>query len=373
MADEESKLNRWAGHHLRLVYLVFFVVPLLLQPPGSLWLWSANWGALLVFLWLYVRVQRVTGLALAFSIGGIFGLGAALLSINTPGGVTFFVYAVGFLDRVARPAVAGAWLVVLTAAAGAVLWWHGFIPMLGMLVIMLIVGGPRIHIAELQRKNRELRRSRDEIEQLAALAERERIGRDLHDLLGHTLSVIVLKSELAAKVADADPERSVAEIRDVERISREALADVRAAVGGYRARGLSGELDNARRVLAGAGVAVSSAVDPVELTAVQETALSLALREAVTNVVRHAGASRCAIRLRREGDRIRLDVEDDGVGGAPAGGNGLAGMRARIAALGGAVEHDGRAGWRLTVSIPAGAAGSPALPAGSLAAAAAAS
>ena len=240
MAEEEPKSSGWAGHYLRLVYLVFFVVPLILQPPGSFWLWSANWSALLVFLWLYFRAQHATGLALAFVIGGTFGLGTALLAINTPGGVTFFVYAVSFLARVERPAVAGAWLVVLTAAAGAVLLWHGFIPMLGMTVIMLIVAGPRIYIAELQRKNRELRRSRDEVEQLAALAERERIGRDLHDLLGHTLSVIVLKAELAAKVAEADPERSVAEIRDVERISREALADVRAAISGYRARGLPG-------------------------------------------------------------------------------------------------------------------------------------
>ncbi len=146
---------------------------------------------------------------------------------------------------------------------------------------------------------------------------------------------------------------------------------MRAAISGYRARGLPGELDNARRVLAGAGVAVSSAMDPVELTAVQETALSLALREAVTNVVRHARAGRCAIRLRREGDRIRLDVEDDGVGGVPAGGNGLAGMRARIAEVGGAVEHDGRDGWRLAVSIPAGGAGPPLAVADALAAPAA--
>ncbi len=371
MADDESKSSHWV-HHLRLVYLVFFVIPLFVQPPASVWLWSANGSALLAFLWLYARVQRATGRALAFCIGGIFGLGAALLWVNPPGGVTFFIYAASFLSDVGRPAVAGVWLVVLSAAAGAVLLWHGFIPMLGMPVIMLIVGGARIHAAELKRKNRKLRRSQEEIEQLAALAERERIGRDLHDLLGHTLSVIVLKSELAAKVAEADPERCVAEIREVERISRETLADVRAAISGYRARGFPGELDNARRVLAGAGVAVSSTMDPVELTAVQETALSLALREAVTNVVRHARADRCAIRLRREGDRIRLDVEDDGVGGAPAGGNGLAGMRARIAEVGGAVEHDGRDGWRLAVSIPAGGVGAP-LPAADALAAPAAS
>ena len=363
----ESKWSCWI-RHVWLVYLLLFALPLFLQPT-TVWQWAVNGIALGLFLWLYSRAQQARGSALACSVGGIFGLGVALLPINL-GAMCFFMYAVAFLDRVRRPTVAGVSLAILLAVAAAAILRFGSTPMLGMLVLMLLVGVTRIHDGVVERKNRELRRSRDEVEQLAALAERERIGRDLHDLLGHTLSVIVLKAELAAKVAEADPERSVAEIRDVERISREALADVRAAISGYRARGLSGELDNARRVLAGAGVAVSSAIDPVELTAVEESALSLALREAVTNVVRHARASRCTIRLRREGDRIRLDVEDDGVGGAPAGGTGLAGMRARIAALGGAVEHDGRAGWRLAVSIPAGVAGPPLAPADALAAAA---
>ena len=350
-----------------LVYLVFFVLPLFLQPTRG-WQWVVHGAALAVFFWLYGRAQRVSGAALACSVGGIFGLGVALLPIN-PGAMCLFMYAVALLDRVRRSAVAGVSLAILLAVAAAAILRFGSTPMLGMLVLMLLVGVTRIHEGVVERKNRELRRSRDEIEQLAALAERERIGRDLHDLLGHTLSVIVLKSELAAKMAEADPARSVTEIREVEWISRKALADVRAAVNGCRARGLPGELDNARRVLAGAGVELSSAMDPVELTAVEESALSLALREAVTNVVRHARARRCTVRLRRDGDRIRLDVEDDGVGGVPSGGNGLAGMRARISALGGDVEHDGRAGWRLAVSIPAGTTAAPAPPAPSLAAA----
>ncbi len=365
---EESAWSRWV-RHVWLVYLVLFVVPLFLQPTSA-WQWAVNGAALAVFFGLYGWAQRARGAALACGIGGIFGLGVALLPIN-PGALCLFMYAVAFLDRVRRPAVAGVSLAVLLVVAAAAILRFASTPMLGMLVLMLLVGVTRVHEGVVERKNRELRRSRDEVEHLAALAERERIGRDLHDLLGHTLSVIVLKSELAAKVAEADPERCVAEIREVERISRETLADVRAAISGYRARGFSGELDNARRVLAGAGVAVSSAMDPVELTAVQETALSLALREAVTNVVRHARADRCAIRLRREGDRIRLDVEDDGVGGAPTGGNGLAGMRARIAEVGGAVEHDGRDGWRLAVSIPAGGAGAALAAADALAAPAA--
>ena len=110
-------------------------------------------------------------------------------------------------------------------------------------------------------------------------------------------------------MAERDPQRSVDEIRDVERISREALSDVRAAITGYRAQGLSGELDRARLALEAAGITASPAMDPVTLTAAQESALSLALRECVTNVVRHAQATRCKIRLRQEGDRIRLDVE----------------------------------------------------------------
>lgn len=355
--------------HAWLVCLVLFAFPLFLQPTSA-WQWTVSGTALAVFFWLYRRAQRATGTALACIIGGIFGLGVALLPIN-PFAVCFFMYAVAFLDRLRRPAVAGLSLAILLAIAAAAILRFGSIPMLGMLVLMLLVGVTRIHDGVVGRKNRELRRSRDEVEQLAALAERERIGRDLHDLLGHTLSVIVLKSELAAKMAEANPERSVAEIREIERISREALADVRAAISGCRARGLSGELDNARRVLAGAGVEVSSAMDPVELTAVQETALSLALREAVTNIVRHARASRCAIRLRREGDRTRLDIEDDGGGGVATGGNGLAGMRARIAAVGGSVEHDGRDGWRLAVSVPAAGASSPVPAADALAAPAA--
>ena len=351
MAEAESR-TRHRSRRVWLVYLVFFLGPLFLQPTPA-WQWAVSGIALGLFLWLYFTAYRVRGLALALCVGGIFGIGAALIPLN-PGATCFLVYAVAFLQRVEPPTAAGVWLLALTSAAAALLWWLGLLFSLGgILVVMLTVGGMRIHSAELERKNRELRRSRDEIEHFARIAERERIRHDLHDLLGHTLSVIVLKSELAAKVAERDPKRSVEEIRDVERISRNALADVRAAVSGYRAQGLSGELANARRVLEGAGIAVSSAMDPVDLTADQETALALALREGVTNVVRHARATRCRIRLHPEGGRIRFEIEDNGIGGTLTEGSGLAGMRARVAALGGSVAHEGHSGWRLAISLPA--------------------
>ncbi len=183
------------------------------------------------------------------------------------------------------------------------------------------------------------------------MAERERIARDLHDVLGHTLSLIILKSELASKLADRDPQRARQEIRDVERISREALSEVRQAVRGYRA-GLQHELDGAAEMLRAASIVLTTQLDPIPLAPAQEAILALALREAVTNVVRHADAKRCTIGLGRTGDEIRLFVSDDGRGGTREDGAGVTGMRERIAALGGSVIRDGSRGTTLTVTLP---------------------
>jgi two-component system sensor histidine kinase DesK len=197
-----------------------------------------------------------------------------------------------------------------------------------------------------------VRRAEEEVEEMAKLAERERIARDLHDVLGHTLSVIALKAELAAKLSAIDPERAAQEIRDVERVSRTALADVRAAVEGYRGRGLRGELKSAADMLGAAGVALAADVEPLTLPAKHETVLALAVREAVTNVVRHARATACRISVRRHGGRIVLRVEDNGIGGMPREGNGLVGMRERVAAIGGTLTLEGAGGVHLTVTVP---------------------
>jgi two-component system sensor histidine kinase DesK len=187
---------------------------------------------------------------------------------------------------------------------------------------------------------------------MARVAERERISRDLHDLLGHTLSVIVLKAELASKLFSRDPERAQNEIHDVETISRDALVQVRAAVRGYRLVGIEGELRNARTALEAAGIRLEAAVEPPGLTPVQETVFALALREAVTNVVRHARAKVCRLTLRQSDRFCELEVADDGQGGAVVEGSGLLGMRERVEAIGGAVECDGSKGTSLRVRVP---------------------
>ena len=141
-------------------------------------------------------------------------------------------------------------------------------------------------------------------------------------------------------------------MRDVERIGREALAEVRAAVVGYRAQGLRGELDGARRALDAAGVEATVEADLPVLPIAYESALALALRESVTNVVRHARAQRASIRIGVEESSIVLEVTDDGQGGFGPEGAGLTGMRERIAALGGAVQRDGGSGMRVRVTLP---------------------
>jgi two-component system sensor histidine kinase DesK len=197
-----------------------------------------------------------------------------------------------------------------------------------------------------------LRRAHEEVEEMAKVAERERIARDLHDLLGHTLSVIALKSELASKLADRDPARAIDEIREVERVSREALAEVRAAVEGYRSRGFSGELNNAQQTLVSAGVRLDTDVTPLALSPRQETVLALALRETITNVVRHAGASVCSVALGVDRGDLVLTIKDDGVGGALREGNGIIGMRERVRAAGGTLDVDGSNGVRVCVRLP---------------------
>src|SRR6202043_4034345 len=147
-------------------------------------------------------------------------------------------------------------------------------------LITFIVGGINLLMAQKLRPNGKLQMALEEIEQLAKVAERERIARDLHDVLGHTLSVIVLKSELAGKLMERDPARAGKEICEVEQIARQALSDVRDAIRGYRSHGLAAELAQAKSTLETAGLAVQcDAASTLKIPAVQESVLSLARSE----------------------------------------------------------------------------------------------
>ncbi|MGW2419839.1 sensor histidine kinase [Streptomyces sp. NPDC001709] len=231
----------------------------------------------------------------------------------------------------------------------------------GLLFLVVMIGFSMVGVGQLVRTTVELRKARATVAQLAANEERLRLARDLHDLLGHSLSLITLKSELAGRMLPDHPGKAAQQVADIEQVSRQALVDVREAVTGYRRPRLAAELAGAQVALTAAGVIAEVPAEP-DLDGVpeeSEAALAWALREAVTNVVRHSGAEKCLIQLTHrqtlDGAVLELSVEDNGSGGSGSGpGNGLTGLTERLEKTGGALEA-GRIkhGFRLVARVPA--------------------
>jgi len=337
-----------------LIYIVPFVTtPLLSVRQNNARGWLTYSIATLVFLVLYFRSYWVRGRELVLVCAATVAMGIAFLPISYGAGA-FFIYGaamIGLLEP-QRRAVSGVLMIALLAVVEGALLRRDAFSSAWPPVFALIVGGINIHYAQVGRANARLKLAREEIEHLAKVAERERIARDLHDLLGHTLSLVILKSELASKLSDRDPARARDEIRDVERIAREALAEVRAAVIGYRSGGLQAELQHARNALASAGAAFACEPPKVQLPPAHEAVLCLALREAVTNIVRHAGARNVRASVDVVNEVCTLTISDDGRGGNAPFGSGLSGMRERVEVLGGSLTRDGRRGTTLTVTLP---------------------
>jgi two-component system, NarL family, sensor histidine kinase DesK len=216
----------------------------------------------------------------------------------------------------------------------------------------LLIGMNRLRMEQKHRADAKLRMAHEEIEQLAKTAERERIARDMHDVLGHSLSLIVLKSELAGRLLDSQPSRAALEIAEIETAARQALAEVRKTITGYRSEGFASELTRAAQVLKTAGVRLNKPAKAPYLTPRHEATLSLVLREAVTNIVRHADASECSIEVFSEQDRTQLVIADDGRGDIRQEGNGLRGMRERVQELGGSLSLESSRGTRLHIELP---------------------
>ncbi|MFE2284049.1 sensor histidine kinase [Streptomyces sp. NPDC059443] len=234
----------------------------------------------------------------------------------------------------------------------------------GLLIPSLMGGFAMIGVRAMIRTTIELREARATVAQLAANEERLRMARDLHDLLGHSLSLITLKSELAGRMLPDQPEAAARQVADIEQVSRQALVDVREAVSGYRRATLPGELAGARTALTAAGILADLPSDCAEEFPEEiESALAWALREAITNVVRHSGAKRCTVSLATTqtlaGRMAELTVTDDGAGGPSVAGNGLTGLTERLEAVGGTLSTGpagphgrSRAGFRLQARIP---------------------
>ncbi|WP_420000511.1 sensor histidine kinase [Streptomyces boninensis] len=227
----------------------------------------------------------------------------------------------------------------------------------GLLIPTLLGGFAMVGVRQIVHTVRQLREARAAVAQLAASEERLRLARDLHDLLGHSLSLITLKSELAGRMLPARPKDAAAQVADIEKVSRQALVDVREAVSGYRRPQFAVELAGARVALAASGVeAAAGAVElPDALSGEGEAALAWALKEAVTNVVRHADAAHCEIAVSVTVDgEVCLSVVDDGVGPGGAPGNGLAGLSERMVLAEGRLETGpgARGGFALRAYVP---------------------
>jgi two-component system sensor histidine kinase DesK len=314
-----------------------------------------------VYLWFWGRVYQSDRPRLAIVILVVLCVIAASLSFvnfNNFGGL--FIYCA-------------------TVAGSSLQWRRSWIPVLAVSLLTLLfalirpgdpvgraaitgiallggmgmVGFNRLNVLV-----RELQQARDELARLAVAEERLRFARDLHDLLGHSLSVIVLKSELAGKLAGPAPERATREVQDIERVAREALREVRDAVSGYRQPRLEEEIEGARQALKAAGMSVKIERTGGPAPAPVEGVLAWALREGATNVLRHSRAHRVSIMLAQDHDVARLEILDDGSGAVPgavvAAGSGLRGLGERVEARQGSVEFGPRAegGFRLAVGLP---------------------
>jgi two-component system sensor histidine kinase DesK len=348
------KKGEWRPFNLIwLVYSGFFFIEPLQRNTRAGWMAFA--GAYACFLAIYLLLISVrSGAKRAVLLMALAVLGAAYYPFNAgAGGMLIYVSAFApFMTEslpLAGALIAGA--TVITAVEGIVLhltpWSWGV-----MAFMSASIGVGNLFGAVRVRANERLNLAQEQIEHLATLAERERIARDMHDVLGHTLSVVVLKSELAGKLIGSDAQRARREIAEVEQIARKALGEVREAIRGYHAEGMGAEIARARRTLDAAGVRLESQGESVRLAPALESVLSLVLREAVTNILRHAGATNCRLELAADSRGTRLSVHDNGRGTIEKEGQGLRGMRQRVEALGGRLEIDSRQGTRLTAEIP---------------------
>jgi two-component system sensor histidine kinase DesK len=358
--------GRLLGPLFGLVFLIYPIRAVLASDPTPARAILALGGAALfagIFLWLMwmqtplwsasavpheVRKRRAT-------IAFLAGLAIALnLFLGTEWRVLFFhvniAAGIMLLTRDAYLTIAGlavttlalgsvsgmAWLALPTAAIG--LWATAFVRQVAAVA--------------------ELRSAREELARLAVSEERLRFARDLHDLLGHSLSLITLKSELAGRLLPAEPAKAATEVHDIEGVARQALSEVREAVAGYRRPTLDEELIGASEMLEAAGITCQIVNEAGVLPNAVESVLAWVVREGTTNVIRHSRAEHCRIVLARNDEEIYAEITDDGQGhraeDAEVSGSGLSGLAERVATFAGFLEAgslpDG--GFRLRVGLP---------------------
>jgi two-component system sensor histidine kinase DesK len=316
-------------------------------------------ASLPVFFFLYLRHVGPGRRFTLLQVLALAALSYALQRFN-PFANTYLAYAAAFtpmvLPGLLRPLLLTGALLAVHAAVVLLLGQPPFLIAISALIMGVSCLGNAYALAT-GRRDEALRLTQAEVRRLATLAERERIGRDLHDLLGHTLSLVALKGELAGKLVAPDPQAAAREIAEVAQIARDALVQVRSAVTGMRAAALAGELAAARALLRSCGVELTTPPRQAPSLPPQiETALAMILREAATNIQRHAAATQASVEIEGIGPPagVALRISDNGRGGIRSLGNGLAGIGERVRLLGGSLQIDSPpgAGTVLTARLP---------------------
>jgi two-component system, NarL family, sensor histidine kinase DesK len=366
VASQRKWLSSWrriALAALPLAYLVFVVISVTENSRGAgrvagyaiLAAFAASWLPAPLLLTRETSAQRywayfallsalaVAELPFARAAGFVAFIFLTILSVGRLGRRSWRLVVAFSLTALIVPTTIPSWHVSLGAS------FNDVTP-----VAIPVVAITMFAILQVLRGNQALAEARAELAQLAAENERIRIARDLHDLLGHSLTTITVKAGLARRLGATDPARAVSQIAEVEELCRQVLADVRSAVSGYRDVTLAGELARGRELLRASGIAADlpTATDVVDPE--HQELFGWTVREGLTNVVRHARARSCAVRL----SRSAIEIVDDGVG-EPApradvpSGNGLSGLRERVAAAGGFVDAGPlkAGGWALRVSL----------------------
>jgi two-component system sensor histidine kinase DesK len=334
--QESSSGPRVATHLGLLALIVLAYVYVVLRPPGD----------------LPLPGRRVVIAVMAAAV-------TAVVLLGFPGQwATLFVFVALAVAVVYTAGQAVRGILLAAAAAVALSVGHGLPASMVLLagIQTAIAGLGLLSFLHILRLNIQLREAREDLARMAVAEERVRFARDLHDLLGHSLSVIALKSELAGELVATDPAGAATEMREVEQVARRSLAEVREAVGGYRQVALAAELVGARAALDAAGVRVTVDDPPRNLPGPVEAVLGWAVREGATNVLRHSGAASAHVRFERDDGRVAVEITDDGPGGGEPGtrGSGLAGLAERVAAGGGRLKAGQlpEGGYRLRVELP---------------------
>lgn len=347
-----SPTKWWDGPWPWLILLVNYGIPWLWVPPSERQLLLSAL-ALTGFVLIYWRSFHQGSTALVLSIVTMVSIGIALI----PVGGAWSVLAIYPAIQAARlrPQRWAVWAIPLCVAAFVIAgivsgqpiaWW------LPSLILPIVIGGAMLSRQAFYDRTRTLLATQEEVRRLAALAERERMARDVHDLIGRTLTLIALKADLLERLAVRDGRAAAKEAHSIGEQARAGFAEIRAALDGHSGGSLAGEIVASIAALEAAGIRANAHGETAAMPPDAGAILAMTLREAVTNVIRHAEADRCTIELKRDASHLTLSVVDDGAATAIVEGNGLTGMRLRLAAAGGTLFIRTGAGTVLVASVP---------------------